>query len=209
MTKRNPKAKRRCKYSRRERADLSLTSGVRSLDTKCKLDTAPGVHGARRGRETDYGVQLREKQKVRRIYGVLERQFVNYYKKATRLKGAKGENLLKLLESRLDNVVYKMGFGATRAMARQLVSHRAILVNGKIVNIPSYLVSPGDVISIKERAKTQLRIQNALTLAQARQSCSWLEVDVSNLTGTFKNMPERMDLPPDINEKLIVELYSK
>lgn len=209
MTKRSPKAKRRCKFSRRERADLSLTSGVRSLDTKCKLDTAPGVHGARRGRETDYGVQLREKQKVRRIYGVLERQFVNYYKKATRLKGAKGENLLKLLESRLDNVVYKMGFGATRAMARQLVSHRAILVNGKVVNIPSYLVSPGDVISIKERAKTQLRIQNALTLAQARQSCSWLEVDVSNLTGTFKNIPERMDLPPDINEKLIVELYSK
>lgn len=209
MTKRSPKAKRRCKFSRRERADLSLTSGVRALDTKCKLDTAPGVHGARRGRETDYGVQLREKQKVRRIYGVLERQFVNYYKKASRLKGAKGENLLKLLESRLDNVVYKMGFGATRAMARQLISHRAILVNGKVVNIPSYLVSPGDVISIKERAKTQLRIQNALTLAQARQGCGWLEVDVSNLTGTFKNVPERMDLPPDINEKLIVELYSK
>lgn len=209
MTKRSPKAKRRCKFSRRERADLSLTSGVRSLDTKCKLDTAPGVHGARRGRETDYGVQLREKQKVRRIYGVLERQFVNYYKKASRLKGAKGENLLKLLECRLDNVVYKMGFGATRAMARQLVSHRAILVNGKVVNIPSYLVSPGDVISIKERAKTQLRIQNALTLAQARQGCGWLEVDISNLTGTFKNVPERMDLPPDINEKLIVELYSK
>ena len=199
----------RCKLSRRERADLSLTSGVRSLDTKCKLDTAPGMHGARRGRETEYGLQLREKQKVRRIYGILERQFRNYFKKAARLKGSTGENLLKLLESRLDNVVYKMGFGATRAMARQLVSHRAVLVNGKVVNIPSYIVLPGDVITIKERAKGQLRIQGALALSQARPGCSWLEVDAAELKGVFKQVPDRTDLPPDINEKLIVELYSK
>jgi small subunit ribosomal protein S4 len=208
-SRRSPRAKRRCKYSRREKADLSLTSGVRSLDSKCKLDTAPGVHGARRGRETEYGLQLREKQKVRRTYGVLERPFVNYFKKAARLKGSTGENLLKLLETRLDNVVYKMGFAATRAMARQLVNHCAILVNGKVVNIPSYSVMVGDVISLKDSAKGQLRVQNALSLAQARQPCSWLEVDVSELKGTFKQMPERSDLPPDINEKLIVELYSK
>lgn len=199
----------RCKRSRREKADLSLTSGVRSLDTKCKLDTAPGMHGARRGRETEYGLQLREKQKVKRIYGILERQFSNYFKKAARLKGSTGENLLKLLESRLDNVLYKMGFGATRAMARQLVSHRAVLVNGRVVNIPSYSLSPGDEISIKERAKQQSRIQNSLTLAQARPGCTWLEVDVSGLKGTFKSVPDRTDLPPDIYEKLIVELYSK
>lgn len=199
----------RCKRSRREKTDLSLTSGVRSLDTKCKLDTAPGMHGARRGRETEYGLQLREKQKVKRIYGILERQFSNYFKKAARLKGSTGENLLKLLESRLDNVLYKMGFAATRAMARQLVSHRAILVNGKNVNIPSYSLMPGDEISIKERAKQQLRIKNAIILAQARPGCSWLEVDSSDLKGVFKQLPDRADLPPDINEKLIVELYSK
>src|SRR3984893_9110637 len=163
----------RCKLARREHADLSLTSGVRALDTKCKFDTAPGMHGARRGRETEHGVQLREKQKVRRIYGILERQFENYFKKATRLKGSTGENLLRLLERRLDNVVYRLGFGATRAESRQLVTHRAILVNGKVVNIPSYLVSPGDVVSVREGAKTQLRIQSALTLAQVRPSCSW------------------------------------
>jgi small subunit ribosomal protein S4 len=199
----------RCKLARRERTDLSLTSGVRSLDTKCKLDVAPGMHGARRGRETEYGLQLREKQKARRIYGILERQFRNYFKKASRLKGSTGENLLKLLESRLDNVVYKMGFAATRAMARQLVSHCAVLVNGNVVNIPSYSLAPGDVVSIKERAKTQLRIQNALALAQARLSCGWLEVDTTDLKGVFKQIPDRTDLPPDINEKLIVELYSK
>ena len=207
---RSPRAKRRCKYSRREKADLSLfTSGIRSLESKCKLDTAPGVHGARRGRDTEYGLQLREKQKVRRTYGVMERPFVNYFKKAARLKGSTGENLLKLLESRLDNVVYKMGFATTRAMARQLVSHCSILVNGEVVNIPSYSVMPGDVISLRDRAKQQLRVQNALALAQARPSCSWLEVDVTELKGTFKQLPERSDLPPDINEKLIVELYSK
>jgi small subunit ribosomal protein S4 len=189
--------------------DLSLTSGVRSLETKCKFDVAPGQHGARRGRETEHGVQLREKQKVRRIYGVLERQFENYFKKATRLKGSTGENLLKLLERRLDNVVYRMGFGSTRAEARQLVSHCCVLVNEKVVNIPSYLLSPGDVVSIREGSRTQLRIQSALTLAQARPSCDWLEVDSSAFAGTFKNAPDRDRLPPDINEQLIVELYSK
>lgn len=199
----------RCKLARRERTDLSLTSGVRSLDTKCKLDTAPGQHGARRGRETEHGVQLREKQKVRRIYGILERQFENYFKKATRLKGSTGENLLKLLERRLDNVVYRMGFGSTRAEARQLVNHRGVLVNGKVVNIPSYLLSPGDVVSIREKAKTQLRIQSALTLSQGRPTCDWIEVDTTAFTGTFKNAPDRDRLPPDINEQLIVELYSK
>src|SRR3990167_5572799 len=199
----------RCKLSRRERADLSLTSGIRSLDTKCKLDVAPGQHGARRGRETEHGIQLREKQKVRRIYGILERQFENYFKKATRLKGSTGENLLKLLERRLDNVVYRMGFGSTRAEARQLVTHGAILVNGKPVNIPSYLLSAGDVVSLREKAKTQFRVQSALTLAQARPSCDWLEIDPAQFTGTFKNVPDRDRLPPDINEQLIVELYSK
>lgn len=199
----------RCKLSRREKVDLSLNSGIRALDTKCKFATMPGVHGARRGRETEYGTQLRQKQRVRRIYGVLEKQFRNYFMKAARLKGSTGENLLKLLECRLDNVVYKMGFGSTRAEARQLVSHCAVLVNGKSVNIPSYSLMPGDVVSIKENAKKQLRIQAALTLAQSRPSCSWLEVDLSELKGLFKQMPERSDLPLDINEKLIVELYSK
>lgn len=199
----------KCKLARREKADLSLKSGVRSLDTKCKLDTAPGMHGARRGRETEYGTQLREKQKVRRIYGIMERQFRRYFKEAARLKGSTGENLLKLLEARLDNVVYRMGFGSTRAEARQLVSHRAILVNGKNVNIPSYSLSPGDVISLKEKAKSQLRVQAALTLAQARQASSWIDVNPAELTGTYKQVPERSDLPTDISEKLIVELYSK
>lgn len=199
----------RCKLARRERADLSLMSGVRSLDTKCKLDTPPGMHGARRGRETEYGAQLREKQKLRRVYGILERQFRNYFKKAARLKGSTGENLLKLLESRLDNVVYKMGFGSTRAEARQLVNHRAILVNGQVVSIPSYTLAPGDQVTIKEGAKKQLRIQGALALAQSKQPCGWIEVDVNELKGVFKQVPEMADLPPDINVKLIVELYSK
>ena len=199
----------RCKLSRREGADLSLLSGVRMLDTKCKLDTAPGVHGARRGRATEYGGQLREKQKVRRIYGILERQFQNYFKKAARLKGSTGENLLKLLESRLDNVVYRMGFGSTRAEARQLVSHRAILVNGKSVNIPSLMLNPGDVVSIRSKSKTQLRIQGALALSQSRAGCAWLDVNAAELSGVFKSLPDRSDLPTDIYEKLIVELYSK
>lgn len=199
----------RCKLARREKSDLSLISGVRALATKCKLDTPPGMHGARRGRETEYGTQLREKQKLRRMYGILERQFSNYFKKAASSKGATGENLLKLLESRLDNVVYKMGFGSTRAEARQLVSHRAVLVNGKVVNIPSYTLAPGDQVSIKDGAKKQLRIQGAIALSQAKQPCNWIEVDVNELKGVFKQVPEMADLPPDINVKLIVELYSK
>src|SRR3990167_2360129 len=200
----------KCKLSRREGTDLQLKSGVKPFDVKTKKAAkAPGQHGgARGGKQSEYSLQLREKQKVRRMYGVLERQFSNYYKEAARVKGATGENLLKLLESRLDNVVYRMGFGSTRAEARQLVSHCGTLVNGKAVNIPSYLVSPGDVISIREGAKKQLRIQSALTLSQGRPGCAWVEVDPATLSGTFKVLPERSDLPPDINEQLIVELYS-
>lgn len=199
----------RCKLARREKADLSLTSGVRALDTKCKLDTPPGQHGSRHGRETEHGKQLREKQKVRRIYGVLERQFENYFKNATRQKGSTGENLMRLLERRLDNVVYRLGFGATRAEARQLVNHGGILINGKAVNIPSYSVQAGDVVSVRERSKGQLRIQSALTLAQARPESSWMEVDTAAYSGTFKRVPDLTDLPPDINVQLVVEYYSK
>ena len=199
----------KCKLSRREGTDLFLKSGVRALDSKCKLEAAPGQHGARRGRLSDYGVQLREKQKVRRIYGVLEKQFRNYYKEAARLKGATGENLLQLLESRLDNVVYRIGFGSTRAEARQLVSHKGILVNGSVVNIPSYQVKPGDVVSVREKAKKQLRIQAAMSIAEQRGEQVWIEVNTDKLEGTFKSKPERQDLPSEINENLIVELYSK
>ncbi|GIA16062.1 ribosomal protein S4 [Vibrio cholerae] len=197
------------KLSRREGIDLFLKSGVRAIDTKCKIDNAPGVHGARRGRLSEYGVQLREKQKVRRIYGVLEKQFRNYYKEAARLKGNTGENLLQLLEGRLDNVVYRMGFGATRAEARQLVSHKAILVNGKVVNVPSFNVAANDVVAVREKAKKQSRIKAALEVAEQREKPTWIEVDVNTMEGTFKRMPERSDLSADINEQLIVELYSK
>ena len=199
----------KCKLSRREGTDLQLKSGVRALESKCKAETAPGQHGARRGRLSDYGVQLREKQKVRRIYGVLEKQFRNYYKEAARLKGATGENLLQLLESRLDNVVYRMGFGSTRSESRQLVSHKGILVNGKVVNIPSYQVQPGDVVSVREKAKKQLRVQSSLAIAEQRGEPIWVEVDVDKLEGTFKSRPDRQDLSSEINENLIVELYSK
>jgi small subunit ribosomal protein S4 len=199
----------KCKLSRREGTDLFLKSGVRALESKCKAETVPGQHGARRGRLSDYGVQLREKQKVRRIYGVLEKQFRNYYKQAARLKGATGENLLQLLESRLDNVVYRMGFGATRSEARQLVAHKAILVNGTVVNIPSYQVKAGDVISLREKAKKQLRVQSALALAAQRGEPEWIEVNSDKLEGVFKAVPERQDLTSEINENLIVELYSK
>ena len=199
----------KCKLSRREGTDLQLKSGVAAFDEKCKSETPPGQHGARRGRLSDYGVQLREKQKVRRIYGVLEKQFRNYYKEAARLKGATGENLLQLLESRLDNVVYRMGFGSTRSEARQLVSHKGILVNGQVVNVPSYQVQPGDVVSVREKAKKQLRVQSALAIAEQRGEPIWVEVDASKLEGTFKSRPERQDLPGEINENLIVELYSK
>lgn len=199
----------KCKLSRREGVDLHLKSRARSLETKCKLDKAPGQHGDRRGRLSDYGVQLREKQKLRRIYGVLEKQFRNYYKEASRLKGSTGENLLRLLEARLDNVVYRMGFGSTRSEARQLVSHRAILVNGKAVNIPSYQVSPADIISIRERSRQQVRIRDSLTLAEQAGLPNWLDVDSSKFEGVFKSFPDRSDLPADINESLVVELYSK
>ena len=198
-----------CKLSRREGTDLFLKSGVRALESKCKAETAPGVHGQRRGRLSDYGVQLREKQKVRRIYGVLEKQFRNYYKEAARIKGATGENLLKLLETRLDNVVYRMGFGATRAEARQLVSHKSIVVNGQVVNIPSFKVNEGDVVGIREKSKNQLRIQNAMNIAAQRAEIEWVEVDSSKKEGVFKRVPDREDLPANINENLIVELYSK
>jgi len=197
------------KLSRREGADLFLKSGVRAIDSKCKIETAPGQHGARRGRLSDYGVQLREKQKVRRMYGILEKQFRNYYKEAARLKGNTGENLLQLLEQRLDNVVYRMGFASTRAEARQLVSHKAILVNGKVVNIPSFNVTAEDVVSVREKAKKQARIAAALELAEQREKPTWIEVDSNKMEGTFKRVPERTDLSAEINEQLIVELYSK
>ncbi|MFY0676414.1 MAG: 30S ribosomal protein S4 [Neptuniibacter sp.] len=199
----------KCKLSRREGTDLFLKSGVRALDSKCKLEAAPGVHGARRGRLSDYGLQLREKQKVRRMYGVLERQFRSYYKEAARRTGATGENLLQLLEGRLDNVVYRMGFGATRAEARQIVSHRSITVNGQVVNVASYQVQAGDVVAVREKAKTQLRIKNALELAGQRSAVEWVEVDAGKMEGTYKATPERSELPAEINEQLIVELYSK
>jgi len=198
-----------CKLSRREGTDLFLKSGARALDSKCKIETAPGQHGQRRGRLSDYGVQLREKQKVRRIYGILEKQFRGYYKEAARQKGASGENLLKLLESRLDNVVYRMGFGSTRAESRQLVSHKAISVNGKTVNIASYQVAAGDVVSVREKAKKQLRIQNAINLAGQRSNVEWVDVNAEKKEGVYKRIPDRSDLPADINENLIVELYSK
>lgn len=198
-----------CKLSRREGTDLFLKSGVRSLDSKCKAETLPGVQGARRGRLSDYGVQLREKQKVRRLYGVLEKQFRGYYKEAARRKGATGENLLQLLEGRLDNVVYRMGFGSTRAESRQLVAHSSILVNGTRVNIPSYQVQAGDVVSIREKAKKQLRIQSSLAVASNRGSVEWVDVDTTKLEGTLKALPDRGELPAEINENLIVELYSK
>jgi small subunit ribosomal protein S4 len=198
-----------CKLSRREGTDLFLKSGVRALDSKCKTETAPGVHGQRRGRLSDYGVQLREKQKVRRLYGVLEKQFRNYYAEAARLKGGTGENLLRLLESRLDNVVFRMGFGCTRSEARQLVAHSGILVNGKKVNIASYKVKAGDIVAVRERAKKQLRVQSAMALAAQRGTMEWIEVDANKLEGTFKRDPDRSELSADIRENLIVELYSK
>lgn len=196
------------KLSRREGTDLFLKSGVRAIDSKCKIDTVPGQHGARKARLSDYGVQLREKQKVRRIYGVLEKQFRNYYRDAARQKGNTGENLLQLLEGRLDNVVYRMGFGATRAESRQLVSHKAIMVNGRVVNVPSFQVSP-DVICVREKAKKQARIKASLEVAGQREKPTWVEVDAAKMEGAFKRLPERSDLSADINEQLIVELYSK
>ncbi len=199
----------KCKLSRREGTDLFLKSRVRSLDSKCNLEKVPGQQGERRRRVSDYGLQLREKQKVRRIYGVMEKQFRNYYKKAAQAKGATGENLLQMLEQRLDNVVYRMGFGSTRAEARQLVSHKAIAVNGKVVNVPSFQVTAEDEITIREKAKKQVRIQGALALAEQYGFVEWIDVDPKAMKGVFKRIPDRSELPAEINEQLVVELYSK
>lgn len=200
----------RCKLMRREGMDLSLVSSRKSADAKCNLAVAPGQHGAKSGGKlSDYGIQLREKQKLRRIYGILERQFRKYFAEADRRKGSTGENLLKLLESRLDNVVYRMGFGSTRAEARQLVSHKAITVNGKSVNIPSYLVKTGDVVSISEKSQKQVRIQESLSLCEQIGFPAWVEVNSKKMKGVFKTTPERSELSSDINEQLVVEFYSK
>ena len=198
-----------CKLARREGTDLFLKSGVKPLDSKCKLETPPGGPGQRRPRLSDYGVQLREKQKLRRMYGLLERQFRNYYKKASRVRGSTGENLLKMLESRLDNVVYRMGFASTRAEARQLVNHKGILVNEQIVSIPSYQLKAGDRISVRERARAQTRIKAALDIAGQVGFPEWVEVDDKKMEGLLKSLPERDEILPDINENLVVELYSK
>ena len=200
----------KCKLSRREGTDLFLKSGIKPLESKCKLETPPGsTAGQRRGRLSDYGLQLREKQKLRRMYGVLERQFRNYYKKAAHLKGSTGENLLKLLEGSLDNTVYRMGFASTRAEARQLVSHKAIVVNAHVVNIASYQCSAGDTIEIREKARSQSRIKSALDIASQVGLPDWVEVDEKKMVGVLRTLPEREDILPDINENLVVELYSK
>ena len=200
----------KCKLARREGTDLFLKSARRSLDSKCKLDTPPGQHGQKSGqRLSGYGLQLREKQKIRRVYGLMERQFRRTFFEASRRKGSTGENLLKLLESRLDNVVYRMGYGSTRAEARQLVSHKSIVVNGGVANIPSMWLKPGDVVSVREAAKKQLRIQDALQLAEKIGFPSWVEVDVKKMEATFQGAPDRSEFAQDINESLVVELYSK
>jgi small subunit ribosomal protein S4 len=199
----------KCKLSRRVGADLMLKGRGRSLETKCKLETPPGQHGARKQRPSDYALQLREKQKLKQMYGVLERQFRNYYRKAARKKGSTGLILLQMLEQRLDNAVYRMGFAATRSEARQLVSHKAIAVNGKTVNMPSFPVNPGDVVEIREKARAQTRIAQALSVAAQIGFPDWMEVDEKGLKGKFKAVPEREQMLPDINENLVVELYSK
>lgn len=199
----------KCKLSRREGTDLFLKSARRSLESKCKIDTVPGQHGAKKNRLSGYGLQLREKQKIRRMYGVLERQFRRYFAEADRQRGSTGELLLQLLESRLDNIVYRMGFGSTRAEARQLVSHKAVAVNGQVVNIPSYQVRVGDVVSIREKAKKQVRIREALNLAGQIGFPNWVSVDTTRMEGIFKTRPDRSELTSDINEQLVVEFYSK
>ena len=198
-----------CKLSRREGTDLFLKSRGNPIESKCKIETKPGQHGARRGRDSDYALQLRAKQRIRRIYGVLEKQFRNYYKSADQKKGATGVNLLSMLEQRLDNVVYRMGFAGTRAEARQLVSHKAILVNGKATNIPSYQVKEGDVVEIREKAKKQERIANAMSVAEQLGFPEWVDVNTKAFSGTFKRLPERDELPAELSENLVVELYSK
>ena len=198
-----------CKLARRESTDLFLKSGIKPLEVKCKFDVPPGGHGQRRPRLSDYGLQLREKQKLRRMYGVLERQFRNYYKSAAKGRGSTGENLLKMLESRLDNVVYRMGFSSTRAEARQLVSHKGIMLNERVINIPSYQVKAGDKIAVRERAKKQTRITAALDIATQVGLPDWVDVDDKNMVGVLRSLPEREEILPDINENLVVELYSK
>jgi small subunit ribosomal protein S4 len=199
----------RCRLQRREKTDLGLKSGVRPLDTKCKMDRVPGVHWARRSRHSDYGIQLRMKQMIRRYYGVLERQFRNYYKEADRRAGSTGANLLQLLESRLDNLVYRLGFASTRAEARQLVSHKAILVNGEVVNIAAYRVKPGDTVSVRERAKKQMRIAAALDLLEQRGPTDWIDFDKDSLSGVYTRLPDLDELPAEFKVNLVVELYSK
>ncbi|ARP88344.1 30S ribosomal protein S4 [Bordetella genomosp. 9] len=200
----------KCKLSRREGTDLFLKSARRSLDSKCKLDSKPGQHGRTSGaRTSDYGQQLREKQKLKRMYGVLEKQFRKYFQEADRVRGNTGEKLIQLLESRLDNVVYRMGFGSTRAEARQLVSHRAIELNGRTADIASILVKAGDVISVREKAKKQARIRESLDLATSIGLPQWVEVDTNKMTGVFKQAPDRADVARDINESMVVELYSR
>ena len=200
----------KAKLSRREGTDLFLKSARRSLDSKCKLDSKPGQHGRTSGaRTSDYGNQLREKQKVKRMYGILERQFRRYFAEADRRKGNTGETLLKLLETRLDNVIYRMGFGSTRAEARQMTSHKAFTVNGTVVNIPSYQVKPGDVIAVREKSKKQVRIVEALSLAEQSGMPSWVSVDSKKMEGTFRTLPDRSEIAMDVNESLIVELYSR
>jgi len=200
----------KAKLSRREGTDLFLKSARRSIGDKAKFDSKPGQHGRTSGsRTSDYGVQLREKQKVKRMYGVLERQFRRYFAEAERRKGNTGSTLLALLESRLDNVVYRMGFGSTRAEARQLVSHKAITVNGQVVNIPSFMVKAGDVVAVREKSKNQLRVQDALKLAQSIGQCEWVQVDATKMEGVFKKVPDRDQFGAEIKEALIVELYSR
>ncbi len=200
----------KAKLSRREGTDLFLKSARRSISDKSKFDSKPGQHGRTSGaRTSDFGLQLREKQKVKRMYGILERQFRRYFAEADRRKGNTGANLLALLESRLDNVVYRMGFGSTRAEARQLVSHKAMTVNGQSVNIPSYMVKAGDVIAVRDKSKAQTRIAEALQLAQQVGMPAWVEVNIDKATGTFKKSPDRDEFGADINESLIVELYSR
>lgn len=199
----------KCKLSRREGSDLLLKSGVRDHKSKCKSEKLPGQHGDKKPRLSSYGLQLREKQKIRRLYGVLEKQFRNYYKMAARQKGSTGENLMSFLERRIDNVVYRMGFASTRAEARQLVAHKAILVNDKLVNIPSYLVNPGDTLSVRQKAKSQGRIQAALALSEQRAPCEWMTVDTATFKGTFSTAPTLTDLSSDYNVNLVVEFYSK
>ena len=200
----------RCKLSRREGTDLFLKSSRRALDSKCKLDSRPGQHGRTSGaRTSDYGKQLREKQKVKRTYGVLERQFRRYFAEAERRKGNTGETLLQLLECRLDNVVYRMGFGSTRAEARQLISHKSILVNGRVLNIPSAQIRSGDVVAVREKSRTQARIQDSLNLADQTGVPDWVSVDKAKMEGTFRQVPDRSEIAADINESLVVELYSR